>query len=133
MARNTRTRRIALAAGIPAAAAVAALIASAASAAASGPAAAHHPVKPAIAATQHQGRAAEPGDLRGRGNEPGEDVRRRATEAGEDVRGQEREPGDDRGQERRDDRNDDRGALTSRPGHDDSGHVGPGHDGGDDR
>ena len=38
MARNTRTRRIALAAGLPAAAAAAALIASAASAATSGPA-----------------------------------------------------------------------------------------------
>ena len=85
MARTTRTRRIALAAGLPAAAAAAALIASAAGAATSSPATAQHSVKPAVVETHHHGRHVEPGDLRGRANEPGED-----------ARGAEREPGDER-------------------------------------
>ena len=120
MARNTRTRRIALAAGLPAAAT-------------SAPEAVHQSVRPAVVGAHHHGRHVEPGDRRGRANEPGED-----------VRGQEREPGDDRGQNRRedrgdqrrhdrgDDRGDHRGGSNSGPGNDDSGHDGSGHDGGDD-
>ena len=73
MTPNTRTRRIALAAGIPTVAAAAALIASAASAATSGPSSEHQPAKPATVAAHHRHHA-EPGDLRGRANEPGEDA-----------------------------------------------------------
>ena len=154
MSRNTLISRIAIATGVPAAAAAAALLATAASAASSGPAVNHHAVRPAATssvtsfatqAPRHvRSGQAEPGDARGRANEPGEDAQGRANEPGEDVQGQagenevENEPGDDQGagNDQGDDNsgqsgdNSGSGSQSSGPGSDGSGdQSGSGDDG----
>ena len=88
MRRSTLTKRLALAAGIPAAAAAGVLLAATTSSASSHTTTPIHTVaaqttRPAVVTharrdaveLRHHHRHAEPGDARGRANEPGEDVR----------------------------------------------------------
>jgi hypothetical protein len=124
MRRSTLTKRLVLAAGIPAAAAAGVLLAAGTSAASSHTAPTHavsaqttrqalvtHERRDAVEPKRHH--HAEPGDARGRANEPGEDVRGHDGEA---------EQGNDRGHDQGDDSS----------GHG-SDHSGSGHDGsGDD-
>ena len=96
MTRSTLTKRLTLAAGIPAAAAAGVLLAASTSSASSHTTPNHtvaaqttrsavvtHERRDAVEPRHHQ--HAEPGDARGRANEPGEDVRGHDGEAEQGV------------------------------------------------